>query len=163
MTAFVVVPSLEIECVEKRGIDQVPAEDSLVSCALCDHELGILRGDCTGFAITGIPAHLSRIEYHFREFQTRFLDAMSRRGHELQGSQLQIHGPFPSYDFVHQMVDINDSRLKDAKKQDRNGDEHPELSLPVVFERLENGFRDYVFRGMFLKQAQFTEVIVNDD
>ena len=162
MTAFVVVPSLELQCVERRGIDQVPAEYARVGCRLCDHELGILRGDCSGFAITGIPAHLSKTELHFREFQTRFLNAMTERGFDLE-SVLQVHGPFPSYDLLSQMVDINDSRLKDSQKRDKNGDEHPELSLPVVFERQENGFRDYVFRGMFLKQAQFTEVIVNDD
>ena len=162
MTAFVVTPSLELQCVEKRGIDQVPAEYARVGCALCDHELGILRGDCSGFAITSIPANQSLLEYHFREFQTRFLNAMKEREHELYGSVLQIHGPFPSYDFVNQMVDINDSRLKDAQRRDENGDEHPELALPIVFERLENGFRDYIFRGMFLKKAQFTEVILDD-
>ena len=159
MTAFVVSQSLEKALVVKRGTVQIEAVDAKASC-LCSEN--VLMGNCPGIRLTALPAEMHAMEYHLRGVQDMFIERQRARGYEFTGMEMPLHGPFASYDFMHVMVDVNDSRLADAAKQDRNGDEHPELALPVVFERQENGFRDYVFVGRFIKQAELTEVILDD-
>ena len=155
MAAIVVTPDLERCLVELVGVFQVAAEDSLVSC-LCPQQR-----PCGGMRIRNIGVADRAFELHAHQLEMTFIERERARGYELADSDLRLHGPFWSYDFNHTLTDDGASAWREAKRPDRNGDEHPELALPFVFERDEtvaNPYRDYLIVGRFLKQAVLTEV-----
>ena len=159
MTAIIISPELELSLVERRGIFTIPTEDATLTCN-CPKGLA-----CGGIAFDKIPLKHRTFEMHARELAKRFIERQAVRGYELVGDDLRLHGPFWSYDFNNTLTDINSSLFKDAQRQDRNGDTHPELVLGAVFERdlAFNPYVDYRVVGQFLKQAVITEVISRDD
>ena len=159
MTAIVVAPDLERALVVITGIFQVAADEALVSCA-CPH-----GQDCNGIRIRDISLENRRFELLAHTMEQEFVQKQRDRGHELADTNLRLHGPFWSYDFDHTLADVDSSTWRDAMKRDQNGDEHPELTVPLVFERdttVSNPWRDYAIEGLFMKQAVLTEVVIPD-
>lgn len=159
MTAIVVAPDLDRALVVIAGIFQVPAEDALVSCA-CPH-----GQDCNGIRIRDISVANRAFELLAHQMEQEFVAKRRARGEELANTDMRLHGPFWSYDFDHRLTDEGSSTWRDAKRKDTNGDEHPEITLPLVFERdttVSNPWRDYAIEGLFLKQSVLTEVVIPD-
>ena len=159
MTAIVVAPDLDRALVVISGVFQVPAEDAMVACN-CPH-----GRDCNGIRIREISVANRKFELLAHEMEQEFVRKQMNRGVELADTNLRLHGPFWSYDFDHILSDDTSSVWRDAKAKDRNGDEHPEIALPAVFERdttVGNPYRDYVIEGLFMRQAVLTEVVIPD-
>ena len=152
---FVIAPELEQVLVVRRGILTVPAEDALARCK-CPRA-------CSGLAPDKLPLRMRQLELYVMEMAEKFQSRQAIRGHELVGG-LVLHGPFPSYNFNDHLSDVQSSIWNDTKP-DKNGDEHPEHALTVVFERemAFNPYMDYLLVGTFLKQAVLTEVISKEE
>ena len=152
MTALVLTPSLEKSLVTKRGIVTVPDEDATASC-LC-----VRRQNCPGIVVSQLPVESATLERYMVEMGTRFIDRMRVRGLELVGSDLRLHGPWPSYEFSKTAANIEDQAWKDAE---REGD--ASYALPFIIEQPVKGeYSDYFLVGDFIAPNVWTEVEVPD-
>lgn len=152
MTALVLTPNLEKSLVTKRGIVTVPDEDATASC-LC-----VRRQNCPGIIVNQLPLESATLERYMLEMGTRFLDRMKVRGLELVGSDLRLHGPWPSYEFSKTAADIESQAWKDAE---REGD--ASYVLPFIIEQpVKGAYSDYLLVGDFIAPNVWTEVEVPD-
>lgn len=156
MTGILVAPSMNTVLFERRGIFQMDASDATVAC-LCPQGL-----PCPGVDVNLLPHEEVMFQHLAMRMGKRFIERQLPRGFEFPHSgALRLHGPFPSYDFNNRLADVDANQLKQANLPDRNGDEHPELSLDFVFERPEvNPQVDYVFVGEFLFKDRMTDLEV---
>ena len=158
MTGILVAPDLGTVLVERRGIFTLAAENATVAC-LCPE-----RKPCGGVDIDRLPQTETAFMHAAKDMGQRFIARQKPRGFEFPTSgRLVLHGPFPSYELNTRLSDIETSMIKDAQRRDRNGDEHPECALPLVFERDAFGpYADYVFIGEFLFKDRMTDLEVPD-
>ena len=156
MTGLLVAPDLDIVLVKRQGSFTLPAENGTVAC-LCPQ-----GRPCGGVDIDKLPQTEAAFFGVAKDMGNRFIERQKPRGFEFPLSgQLVLHGPFPSYEFNRRLADVESSVFRDAMRRDRNGDEHPELALDVVFERdAFSPYVDYVFVGMFLFKDRMTDLEV---
>ena len=153
MPGILIAPDLDLVLVERRGIFTVPAETATVSCS-CPQ-----RKPCKGVEVTRLPQEQHVFAGWAKEMGEMFIARQKPRGFEWVQGNLWLHGPFPSYEFNQRLQDIETSMIKAAQRKDQNGDEHPELALPLVFERDAFGpYVDYLFVGKFLMKDRMTDL-----
>ena len=151
--------------------DSVACPSSQIGVTTVDSELatsrcyGVATGQpcrvagCLGFALREIEIEHRTLQKHLTQMGERFNANMKRRGLEPL-SELWVHGPFPSKDLLETMTDP-DSSSTFGKMARRIPDptaggmpvEHPELTLPAVFETVTHK-SDYVFIGWFRAYEQ---------
>ena len=157
MTGILVAPDLGVVLIRRQGSFTLPQENATVAC-LCPE-----RKPCGGVDIDKFPQSEASFMHVAKDMGNRFIERQKPRGFEFPLSgQLVLHGPFPSYEFNTRLADAESSMFRDAKRPDKNGDEHPELALPFVFERdAFSPYADYVFVGMFLFKDRMTDLEVS--
>lgn len=147
--ALVVVKDRQLCPVPIRGIFTVPAEDATVSCSC--------PAACQGLLLPNLPLGARQFQLHAYALQDKLIERQRARERELLGD-IRLHGPFPSYDFNQNLVDVRASFWNEARRPDPNGDEHPEKALDAVFERdaAFSPYSDYVYMATFLGYEYFT-------
>lgn len=159
MTELIIQPHIELAPIEKRGSFTIHREDARLMCN-CPQK----RGDgCGGIAIRDIPLQFRNFERLCTAYGKRFIDRMRPRGFEfVDGADLLLHGPFPSYELNKNLADVTSGEWARAMYRDKADDlEHRERVLPFVFEVDPLGeFVDYVLVGTFLMRDVYTEIEV---
>lgn len=154
--------------------DSIACPSSQIGVTTVDTELattrcfGVAKGvpcrlvGCLGFALREMELEHRSLQKHLEQRGEQFTANMKRRGLEPL-SELWVHGPFPSKDLLETMVDPDSSstfgqmarRIPDPEAGGLPV-EHPELSLPAVFETVTYK-SDYVFIGWFRAYEQTIE------
>lgn len=157
MPELIVAPELHKAVIERQGIFTMLREDAALECN-CPQR----RGEgCGGIAIDDIPLVFRTFQLLCQEKAKRFIQRLAARGYEFQdGSDVLVHGPFPSYEYERRLGDAGSPVWAKAMNRDyRDGLEHPERALPFVFERdPDGGFVDYVLVARFLIEDKFTDL-----
>ena len=150
-------PDIGYAPISKQGIFTIRREDARLECN-CPKRRGT---GCGGIAIDDIPLAFRSFQMLCQDYGRRFIARMKPRGFEfMDGDDLVIHGPFPSYELNKNLADIGSSTWAQARYRDKeDGSEHPERVLPFVFERsIQGEYVDYVLAGTFLVRDEFTEI-----
>ena len=161
MTELILQPDTGYGLLEKTGVFTIRREDARLECN-CPKRRG---AGCGGIAINDIPLPLRSFQLLCIDYGKRFIDRMRVRGYEYQdGSDLLMHGPFPSYELNKNLADIGSSQWGQAMYRDKEDDaEHPERVLPFVFERDVMGeYVDYVLVASFKVKDVFTDIPVEE-
>lgn len=149
---IVIVPELEKQLVQRRGIVTVPREDALAAC-WCG-----ARQRCRGLSLNDLPLEMRKLEIHLKLMADKFRDRMAIRGYELIGD-LRLHGPWVSYEFNQTLADVESTLWREAAKQD-----DPSIALPFIIERnAASPYSDYLLVGDFLAKATMTEIILKEE
>lgn len=159
MPEIVVAPDLNKAVIERQGIFTLLREDAALECN-CPKRAG---SGCGGIAINDIPLLFRTFQLLAQVKAKRFIDRLKPRGYEfMDGGNVLLHGPFPSYEFDRRLGSADDPLWAKARNRDRHDDlEHPERVLPFVFERdLQGAYVDYVLVAQFLIEDKFTDLEV---
>ena len=153
MPNILVAPNLEKMLVQERGIVTVPSEEALVSC-FCVRSI---PQPCSGLRVNDLPLQARQLQLHLFQAAMKWEERMRVRGYQLSG-ELRLHGPWPSYEFNQQLIDIESSLWAKAEAED-----DPSLLLPFVVDRVATSpYSDYLLVGQFWKQAVLTEIWIPD-
>ena len=128
--------------------------------ARCPCVQGVISGEfCPGFRVSALPLEARDLQARILMAGDRWIAQKKARGLEQYGTDLWVHGPFPSYNLDELLTDPGSTVFLEAEQEEPapvrgvSGDPHPEKLLPMVFERdmtAVNPLVDYVFLGYFI-------------